>query len=270
VAGIRHSRSKNRNAFNGTPSAPANLTNTSWQIGTTYQLGGGVSVFGGYNTGYDLGAVTGSRKVDGTAFAPETSDQAEAGVRLVRDTLRASASAFRVRRNKVAVPDPANIGFQLQQGTFRVQGVELEGEWSPAPGWWLQGGYAYLDGIVSETTDAALLGARLAETPRHSATASARVALGRAELRASANYVGARKMINGGAVTVPDYLTVDMGAGTALGPIRIDAVLSNLFDKVYYYSDNLSRYSLGTENRLFPGEPRTFSVRVAYDFGAGR
>ncbi|MDB5714959.1 MAG: ferrichrome-iron receptor [Sphingomonadales bacterium] len=271
VAGIRHSSSTNDNIFTtafSSSTTSAKLKNTSWQLGTTYALGGGVSLFGGYNTGYDLGAVTGNRRFDGTPFKPETSNQAEAGLRLAQDNVRASVSAFEIRRNNVGVPDPANIGFNLQDGQFRTRGVEVEGEWSPLPGWWLQGGYAYLNATVSKSSDPALIGARLAETPEHTLTASSRVTVGRIELRAFGNYVGPRKMINGGAVTLPDYLTFDVGAGTQVGPVRIDATLTNIFDKTYYYSDNASRYSLGTEDRVFPGEPRTLSVRVAYRFGA--
>lgn len=270
VAGVRHSRSTNDNRFTTaffSTSDSAKLQNTSWQLGTTYTLGGGLSLFGGYNTGYDLGAVTGSRRFDGTPFEPETSDQAEAGLRLIRQNARASLSAFQVRRNNVAVPDPANFGFNLQDGQFRTRGVELEGEWSPRPGWWLQGGYAWLDAEVMKSTTSALVGGRLAETPEHALTGATRLAIGRVELRAAANYVGARKMINGGAVTLPDYFTFDLGAGTQFGPFRIDAVVTNAGDEIYYYSDNLSRFSLGTEDRVLPGEPRTFSLRVAYRFG---
>lgn len=270
VAGVRHSQFDNDTqfitAFFGS-AASADLSNTTWQLGTTYALGGGVSLFGGYNTGFDLEWVTGARRADGSPFKPETSDQIEAGVRFVRDDLNASISAFRVHRNDVGIPDPTNIGFQLQEGQFRVQGIELEGAWSPALGWWLQGGYAYLDGEVTKTTTPGLLGAELAETPENTATASARVELGALQLRAAANYVGSRKMVNGGAVTLPDYTVFDLGLGTDLGPFRLDATLSNVTDETYYYSDNLSVFSVGGEDHVFPGEPRNFSVRLAYKFG---
>jgi iron complex outermembrane receptor protein len=273
VAGLRHSGFDTDNkfitAFFSTRST-ADLSNTTWQLGTTYALGEGLSLFGGYNTGYDLEWVIGARGVDGKPFKPETSDQAEVGMRLLRDALRASVSAFRIRRNDVAVPDPLNLGFQVQEGQFRVQGVELEGEWSPLSGWWLQGGYAYLDGEVAKTSNPAVRGARLAETPEHSATLSSRWTLGPVELRAAANYVGSRQMLNGGTVTLPDYVTFDLGAGTSFGAWRVDAVVTNAFDKAYYYSDNLFVYSIGTEDRVLPGEPRAFSVRVSYGFGGRR
>lgn len=142
VAGLRHSEFTNDNefitAFDRTPGS-ADLSNTTWRLGTTYALPGGMSLFGGFNTVYDLEWVTGARRADGTPFQPETSDQVEAGLRLTRGTLLGSLSAFRVRRNDVAVPDPDSAGFQIQDGQFRVQGVELEGEWSPSPRLWLQG-----------------------------------------------------------------------------------------------------------------------------------
>jgi iron complex outermembrane receptor protein len=188
-------------------------------------------------------------------------------MRLTRDGLRASLSAFRIRRNNVAVPDPADPGFQIQEGQYRVRGIELEGEWSPLPGWSLQGGYAYLDGRVTRSTTAALIGARLGETPEHSATAFTHIQLGSADLRASASYTGSRKVVNGGGLTLPGYLLVDLGFGTSLGPLRVDAALTNLFDETYYFSANGSVYSVGTEDIVFPGDPRTLSVRLSYAFG---
>lgn len=55
-----------------------------------------------------------------------------------------------------------------------------------------------------------------------------------------------------------------------LGPVRIEAPLTNFLDWTYDLSDNLSRYSLGTEDRVLPGERRTLSVRIAYRFGGAR
>ena len=255
-------------AFGSTPDS-ARISNTTWQLGTTYALGGGVSLFGGYNTGFDLEPVIGVRTRTGSPLKPETSDQVEAGVRLARGPSRVSLSVFRIRRNDVAVPDPADSGFRIQEGQVRVQGIELEGEWMPLRGWWLQGGYAYLDGRVTESTTPTQVGAWLAETPEHAATASTRVMVGPIELRAGANYVGSRKMVNGGAITLPSYVIFDIGAGTRFGPLRLDAVLANVGNKTYYYSDNSSVFSVSGENAVYPGAPRTFMLRASYNFGGG-
>lgn len=52
-----------------------------------------------------------------------------------------------------------------------------------------------------------------------------------------------------------------------VGPLRFDAALTNLGNTTYYYSDNASVYSAGGENAVYPGSPRTFSLRVSYAFG---
>jgi len=273
VTGVRHTESDNDNSFSTaffTSRNSAKLRNTAWQLGSTYALSERYSLFGGYSTGYSLEDVTGSRKFDGSAFKPQTSNQAELGLRYGSATAHLSLAAFRSHLDNVSVADPANVGFQLQDGRFRIQGIELEGEWTPLPGWSLQGGYAYLDGIVQRSSDPAQRGARLAETPESSVVVASRVRLGAVDLRAGVNYAGARKVLNGGAVTLPDYATLDLGASTGFGAFRIDAALTNVFDQTYYYSDNVSRYSLGTDNRVLPGQPRSFSVRVGYRFGAAR
>lgn len=263
VAGIRHSLFDYENRRNGIRNA-AMIDNTTWQLGTTYLLGGGLSAFGGYDKGFDLEPVVGSRSRDGSPFRPETSDQIEAGLRISRGSLRGSVSAFRIRRNNVAVTDPQDVNFQIQEGQLRVQGVEVEGEWTPLSGWWLQGGYAYLDGRVTRSTTPAQVDARLGDTPEHTATAATRIQLGPVELRGGTYYVGPRKLVNGSAITLPDYWIVDLGIGTDFGPLRLDAALTNVADKTYYTAN-------GGANFVYPGDPRTFSLRVGYRFGgAGR
>ena len=77
-------------------------------------------------------------------------------------------------------------------------------------------------------------------------------------------------MVNGGTVALPGYATLDLGAAVRWGSARIDAALTNLFDRTYYFTDNASRYSLNTEDRVLVGEPRMLSVRASYSFGAKR
>ena len=75
-----------------------------------------------------------------------------------------------------------------------------------------------------------------------------------------------RDTINGGGVTLPDYATVELGAGVEFGAWRMDAAVTNVFDETFCYSDNLFVYSIGTEDRVLPGDPRTFSIRLSLRF----
>ncbi|WP_199554466.1 TonB-dependent receptor [Sandaracinobacteroides hominis] len=258
VAGVRHSLFDYDNRRNGVRNADS-ISNTSWQLGTNYVLGGGFSLYGGYNSGFDLEPVVGSRSKDGTPFKPETSDQVEAGLRLVRENFRGSVSAFRIRRNNVATTDPNDPNYQVQEGQLRTQGVELEGEWTPLPGWWLQGGYAHIDGRITRNNTPGLQNAWMGDTPKNTATFSTRVTVGPVELRGGAYYVGERALVNGSRIILDDYLLFDLGAGARFGKVSIDAALTNLFDKTYYTAN-------GGANFVYPGDPRMLSVRVGYRF----
>lgn len=265
VAGIRYSLFDYQNVRNGVLTANASVSNLSWQLGTTYQLGGGFSLFGGYNTGFNLDPVIGARTRSGEPFEPETSDQIEAGLRFASASFRGSLSAFRIRRNNVATTDPLDVNFQVQQGQMRVQGIEAEAEWRPLPGWWLQGGYAWMDGELTRTNPRTaadpLPGARLGDTPKSTASLSTRVALGTTgiELRGGGYYVGSRAIVTGSPVYLDDYLLLDAGIGAMLGGFRVDATLSNLTDKRYFTANGGAQF-------VYPGDPRTLSVRVGYSF----
>ena len=87
VAGIRRAEFRNDTEFIADFSSTSNsakFTKTTWQLGTTYALGHGVSLFRGYNTGYDVERTLQARRPDGTPFRPESYEQFEAGMRLSR------------------------------------------------------------------------------------------------------------------------------------------------------------------------------------------
>lgn len=260
VAGLRHSLFDYDNRRNGVRNADS-LSNTSWQLGSHYRLGGGFSLYGGYNSGFDLEPVVGARSKDGTPFKPETSDQIEAGLRLARGGFSGSLSVFRIRRNNVATGDPQDPNYEVQEGQLRSRGLEIEGEWVPLPGWWLQGGYAHIDGRVTRNNTPGLKGAWMGDTPRNTATLSTRVALGGSgiELRGGAYYVGERALVNGSDIILGDYLLLDIGAGARFGNLSLDAALTNLTDRTYYTAN-------GGANFVYPGDPRMLSVRLGYRF----
>ncbi|MCG2840148.1 TonB-dependent siderophore receptor [Sandaracinobacter sp. RS1-74] len=260
VAGLRHSLFDYDNRRNGVRNADS-FSNTSWQLGSHYRLGGGFSLYGGYNSGFDLEPVVGARSKDGTPFKPETSDQIEAALRLARGGFSGSLSVFRIRRNNVATADPQDPNYEVQEGQLRSRGLEIEGEWVPLPGWWLQGGYAHIDGRVTRNNTPGLKGAWMGDTPRNTATLSTRVALGGSgiELRGGAYYVGERALVNGSDIILGDYLLLDIGAGARFGNLSLDAALTNLTDRTYYTAN-------GGANFVYPGDPRMLSVRLGYRF----
>jgi iron complex outermembrane receptor protein len=218
VAGVRRSDFETLSRFSAddrlfTPDEVSGTAfdTTTFQIGTTYRLDGGFSLFGGYATGFDIENVSATRDAAGNPLLPEESEQFEAGIRYAGKTLSGSLSAFDIRRTNVATPDPVNDGFSIQTGEVRVRGIELEGTFEPVKGLAIQGGYAFLDSevLVSNNGDQ---GDDLADVPRHQGNIFLRWAtpVKGLELRGGANYVGERRFSNTRVAVFPGLLASDV------------------------------------------------------------
>jgi iron complex outermembrane receptor protein len=277
VLGVRASWFDWTNAFfeeSGAPDGPADAGDTddlSYQVGATFRLTDAWSLFGGYNTGFDVEISAGTRLASGEPVKPETSDQGELGVRYASEALDGSFSLFQVRRRDVltADPDPLNAGFSVQTGELRARGIELELTAHPFEGVTLQAGYAYLDADVTESNDGDE-GGRLEDVADHQANFYVRYELSALPLSlwAGLNYVGARALVN--QLTDPadplfptpildSYVAADVGGSYTLGRMRFDLAISNLADERYFVAS-------GNAFAVYPGEPRQASFRVTYDF----
>lgn len=259
LLGARHGRYRTHSVFNG-DLVDDRITFSSWQLGSTYALARGWTLFGGWNTGLDLESVAGARDAQGRPFQPERSDQIELGLRVAQGDWRGSVALFQIRRTDALTTDPQNPDFQIQTGEQRVRGLELEGEWRFAPGWRLQGGLAWMKGEVTRSNDGDV-GAELADTPRHSATLNLAWSVpGTAwELRAGANHVGSRLLTTGSTVRLPSYALLDLAAHWQQGPWSADLTLNNALDKRYFTAT-------GNAFGVYPGDPRQIGLRVARSF----
>jgi iron complex outermembrane receptor protein len=231
----------------------------AYQLGATFRFSDEWSLFGGYNTGFDVEITAGARSRTGEPFGPETSDQGELGVRYAGRALSASLALFQVRRRDVLTPDPIDTTYSLQQGEHRARGVELELTAHPLPGLTLQGGYAYLDAEVTRSNDGDQ-GGRIGDTAEHQANAFLRYELTDLPLAlwAGVNYVGDRPLVNDGLL-LDSYVVADVGASYTLGKLRFDLAVSNLGDERYFVAS-------GSALSVYPGEPRQASFRITYDY----
>jgi iron complex outermembrane receptor protein len=241
----------------------------SYQIGATYRLTDAWSLFGGYNTGFDVESTAGARSRTGQPFGPETSDQGELGVRYSGAVASGSVSLFQVRRRDVLTADPIDSSYSSQQGEHRARGFELELKAQPLAGLTIQGGYAFLDAEVTESNDGDE-GGRLEDTAEHQVNAYLRYELGELPLAlwVGVNYVGERPLVNQRTdpsdpffptVLLDSYVVADVGASYSLGKLRFDLTVSNLADERYFLSS-------GNVHAVLPGEPRQASFRLTYDF----
>jgi iron complex outermembrane receptor protein len=272
VAGVRSSWMRSFNTFNGAGD-DSRVSNVVYQLGSTYKLDDHWSIYGGANTGFDNESTSGAFSKSGQPFDPEESDQIEAGLRYTSGDLRASAAVFQIRRTNVLTADPSDPDFSIQTGEVRVRGFEIEGAWNATDELTIEGGYAYLDGKVTKSNNGDQ-GQQLADTPEHQANIFVRYDVPGLplQLRAGANYVGDRQFSNASVdliegaevllantVTLPDYVTVDLGASLMLDNTRFDLAVTNIFDETYFTREF-------NNTSVFPGEPRQVSLRVSQAF----
>lgn len=277
VLGSRWTAFETRTEFSTDPVIdPADVTEdeldyATFQIGSTYKLGGGWSLFGGYATGFDMENAAGGRSFSATPFDPEESSQIEAGLRYAQGPLTGSASAFEIKRTNVLTDDPVNLGFSIQTGEVRVRGIEVEGAWQVAEGLSVQGGYAWMDGEVI-SSNSGNQGFDLADTPENQANLFIRYDMPNLpiQLRAGVNHVGDRAFSDTAGVsvfpgllssdvTLPSYTTLDLGASYDFGSARLDLAITNVTDETYYTRE-FNDFS------VFPGEPLQASLRLTADF----
>lgn len=256
VAGLRWSNIRSfGNGYEAT-----RVDHWTWQLGTTYDLGGGLSLYGGYNTGFDIESSAGSLSRDGSPFEPEVSDQGELGLRYQGESVRLSASIFQIRRTNVLTADPVDPDYSIQTGEVRVRGFELEGAFELTPGLTVEGGYAYLDGEVTKSNNGDQGGA-IADMPKHSASlfVTWRSEAAPLELRGGLNYYSSRALLNGSAIRLPEYTTVDLGASYDFDAVRVSLIATNVFDERYFAAS-------GNAFAVYAGDPRQISLTISRSF----
>ena len=261
VGAIRHSWIKAWTEDVGGPVLDSTkVRSTTWQVGSTYRVTDALSIYAGYNTGFDIESTAGARSANGQPLRPEESNQAEFGLRVKRGAFRGSLAVFQIKRVNALTTDPINPDFSINVGAQRVRGFEIEGEWQPRDWWTISAGYAYLDSEITRSNDGDQ-GMRLGDVPAHTVTARTAITVpGTAlTLRGGLSYASNRLLVNGSSVRLPGYAIADVGAGYAFAPFALDVTVSNLFDKRYFTAS-------GNSFAVMPGDPRAVSLRLGVRF----
>jgi outer membrane receptor for ferric coprogen and ferric-rhodotorulic acid len=126
------------------------------RAGLTFDANEHVAVYGLYAESFI--PVTFAIASDGNPLEPEVGNIAELGVKTewLDRKLGINAAVFRLERDKVPIPDPANVPpayFSVSAGLQRSEGFELEINGEPVPGWNLSFGGTLLDSEFIEEDD---------------------------------------------------------------------------------------------------------------------
>ena len=175
--------------------------------------------------------------------------------------LALSAAVFRLDRDDVRSPDPANPGFFVKTGQQRTDGVELGVQGEITPAWLVFGGYSHLDGRITQTMSAAAPGARLQLVPEHLFSLWNRVALrpnwafGVGLVYQSSSFATLDNQVEMPAFTRADGGVYDTFAG---GRTRLALNVENVFDRKYWPTAD--------GNNISPGAPRTLRLTLSSTF----
>nr|HET7860097.1 TonB-dependent siderophore receptor [Caldimonas sp.] len=192
-------------------------------------------------------------------LAPERARNYEVGAHWeALPGLTASAAIFRLDRDDVRSPDPANPGLFVKTGQQRTEGFELGVQGEVTPSWRVYGGYSYLHGRIAETTSAAPAGATLQLVPDHLFALWNRVALG-PSWAAGLGFVYQSNSFAtlDNRVELPGFARTDAALYYAFagGRASVAVNVENLFDRRYFPTAD-------GNNNISPGAPRNVRVTL--------
>ncbi len=203
---------------------------------------------------------------------PETATNVELGVRWdVRRALTLSSSVFRLERNDVRVADPLRAGYFIKTGQLRTQGIEVSLQGEISRHWQVFGGYAFLDGRVTQPintgTTATLAsivpaGNKIGLVPRNTFSLWNRFtfdAVWSAAIGVVAQSASFTSINN--TVSLPAFARADAAVyyTFAGGKNRLALNIENLTGKKYYPTAD-------GDNNISPGAPRSARLTMAWSY----
>ncbi|GAA0657811.1 TonB-dependent siderophore receptor [Rheinheimera tangshanensis] len=255
---------------NNMASSKVDGNDSSWRVGSTYQLTDWVRLYALKGTGFSPQASASQVPEVGGPFEAEQSSIIEAGARfsLLNDAIRLNVATYEMIRNNILQADPrGDVGGdgrddQIALGEVKSKGVELDLLGDLTDSWVLNLNYAYNDTRIVESTSAITnaVGDKFANAPQHQVGIWSRYELDsiNSAIAAGMDYVSDQLSIDG--QHVKSYTVFDMSWQTRWQQWMFQANVKNLFDKTYATAGFIERTG------HFPGEPRRLIVTASYQF----
>lgn len=255
---------------NNMASSKVDGSDSSWRVGSTYQLTDWVRLYVLKGTGFSPQATASQVPEVGGPFDAEQSSIVEAGARfsLLDDAIRLNVATYEMIRNNILQADPrGDVGGdgrddQIALGEVKSKGVEVDLLGDLTDSWVLNLNYAYNDTRIVESTSAITnaVGDKFANAPQHQIGLWSRYELDsiNSAIAAGMDYVSDQLSIDG--QHVKSYTVFDMSWQTRWQQWLFQANVKNLFDKTYATAGFIERTG------HFPGEPRRLIVTASYQF----
>jgi iron complex outermembrane receptor protein len=160
--------------------------------------------------------------------------------------------------------DPLDVNRLNERGAQPSRGFEIEASGFIRPNWQFNAGYSYVDAIIKDDLNPALIGQRVQNTPKHSASLWTRYNFETQQLKgigfgAGLQYSGTKLPLYIRDFTLPAYTLVDAAVyySPAGSKVQLAINMNNILNKTYW---------VGAQNylRLFPGTPRNVMFNVTH------
>lgn len=234
------------------------------RIGATYRIADGVSLFAGYAEGFQ-GLV--GYGFYGFTPEPETSQAYEAGLKFAApiEGLSGTVAFYRITRQNVATPDPANPFLYVQTGEQRAQGVELDLVYEPTKNLSLLASYAFTDAEITEDNNLPV-GDQLRAVPRHSGRLAARYRFDDdmsdgLEIGAGLTAVSSRELTMPNTISVDGSVLLDLQVAYDFGPASLGLSVVNVTDEDAYAPYQYFGFAI-----VQPVQPLSAFVSIKADF----
>lgn len=242
------------------------------RVGITYAVTSNINLYGTYLQGYQPQGNTSTLVIvpppAGTNFKPLTSDLKEIGAKSewLNKSLMVNVSLFEINQKNLLMNanDPLDVNRLIERGAQRSRGFEFEASGFISRNWQFNAGYSYIDAIIMDDFNPSLIGQRVQNTPKHSASLWTRYNFETQQLKgigfgAGLQYSGTKLPLYIRDFTLPAYTLVD--AAVYYSPpgskVQLALNMNNILNKTYW---------VGAQNylRLFPGTPRNVMFNVTY------
>jgi len=233
------------------------------RAGLVYKLTDYQSIYGAWVTGFEPQDPEINFARFGGPFEPSESELLEVGYKhiFVEEELFFTASLYELTQSNVVVSanDPLDDDLRVQRGEERSRGLELELNGHLTPNLSVIANYAWNDAEISKDTDPQNVGARKENAPEHTATLWGKYRLNANwSVGGGASYVSERDTYQEG-LKLPAYTVYNAGVYYTHKDFEASLLGNNLTDKTHWTG------GYGA-SRLFPGDPRSFSLNMKYRF----
>jgi len=237
------------------------------RVGISYLINKQVSVFGGYNQGFN--PQSSNNPSAGGPFPAERGNQYEVGVKadLLKSRLSATLSYYQITKTNVLTNDPTDpSGLRLTtKGEVQSKGVEIDVMGSITNNWKVIANFAYNKTKITKSNTAAEIGKRFSNSIPVISNLWTAYKFDKFikgfRIGGGVNYSGKRLIVADPKLEAPAYTLLNTMVGYETGNTELTLNINNITNKDY-----VAGSSYNSSNYIFRGSPTNFLLSLRYRF----